>query len=130
MGSSEWSFRGEEVEVEKIKEFCPEEGKTFYNLLEELDMGDREYAQRIAYGEDHLDVDSEDLKRLDDAYEVVVDAFYDKTSVQVSLDTPSGDHRESQSRGYWVVENHYIVNPNISLESLGLIDDFDVICGG
>ena len=71
------------------------------------------------------------MDRIDGLYNSIVDDFREKTGMELELEFPSGDlNDEDERRGYWVIQNLYVINPEVDENAIKLLHDFDVICGG
>jgi len=137
MSSIEWSFRGSEVESEKVREVCTKTWDAFRQAIDELDVCESSLAEYMQQGEiETLGLDSFNeeeneivAKKLVFLYGEVVSEFFDKTKITLELDCPAGENNDT--REFWVATNLTISNPEIDYEKYGhLLSNFDVICGG
>lgn len=138
MRNKEWSFSGKEVPEEVIAQVSPHSMVAFNTMLEGLDVSTREYGERLMnnepgriYLDQSVPKEKDLLVRIDALYNSIVSDFKKETGMVLKIEVPVGDtNNEDDQRGYWAVQNLYIVNPEIDMSAIALLEDYDVICGG
>jgi len=111
MGMGNYPDYADTVSEDFIKEICPEEYKNFFTYLDEVDISFDEFCDMV-HTENELSLEEDEQKKLDECYDVLSDAFNDKTKLELYVVYHNAEDRGDElDGGSFAVDKVYQLSP-------------------